>query len=295
MFVSVTRVHMRSWLSVPGFLIRSTRAARQAERSAGFVAGWVGDDSEGGFWTGTVWQTLEAMQAFRNGGVHLKTMPKQRLWCDEASFAHWEQAEPNAPDPETAYQRLAREGMVSKLAEPSARHKAGEKVGSTMPRPRRHLKPRAIHPSLLDPAVRDSIIARLRKLSPQSSRKWGRMTPHQAMCHLSDSFKGVAGSNPLSSAETFLNRTLVKWIALDTSMKWPPGVKTRPEVDQEIGGTKPVEFEADRRTLETLIEQFSRLTSNDLQPHPIFGRLTTAQWQRWGYRHVDHHLRQFGA
>lgn len=149
--------------------------------------------------------------------------------------------------------------------------------------------------SLLDPDVRNSVIARLKKLSPQSSRQWGRMTPHQAMCHLGDSFKGVAGPKPLSSAETFLNRTLVKWLALDTSIKWPPGVKTRPEVDQEIGGTRPVEFESDRRALETLIEQFSRLTSNELQPHPIFGRLTTEQWQRWGYRHVDHHLRQFGV
>jgi len=29
--------------------------------------------------------------------------------------------------------------------------------------------------------------------------------------------------------------------------------------------------------------------------HPLFGRLTTAEWGRWGYRHMDHHLRQFGV
>jgi hypothetical protein len=28
--------------------------------------------------------------------------------------------------------------------------------------------------------------------------------------------------------------------------------------------------------------------------HPIFGRMTEAEWMRWGYLHTDHHLRQFG-
>jgi hypothetical protein len=55
-----------------------------------------------------------------------------------------------------------------------------------------------------------------------------------------------------------------------------------------------VEFESDRRELESLIEQFAQRTAASLQPHPIFGRLTDSEWQRWGYRHMDHHLRQFG-
>ena len=31
------------------------------------------------------------------------------------------------------------------------------------------------------------------------------------------------------------------------------------------------------------------------QIHPLFGRMSEAAWLRWGYLHVDHHLRQFGA
>jgi Protein of unknown function (DUF1569). len=30
------------------------------------------------------------------------------------------------------------------------------------------------------------------------------------------------------------------------------------------------------------------------RPHYLFGPLTEAQWARWGWRHMDHHLRQFG-
>ena len=148
---------------------------------------------------------------------------------------------------------------------------------------------------LADAAARASLVARLQRLEPDSPRRWGRMTPHQAMCHLSDSFRSMMGTEPISSVSTLLNRTLVKWIALRAPMPWPHGVQTRPEVDQEIGGTRPVAFAADRHALEVLIEQFARRTGHDLQPHPIFGRLSTDEWQRWGYRHVDHHLRQFGV
>jgi len=78
-------------------------------------------------------------------------------------------------------------------------------------------------------------------------------------------------------------------------MKWPHGVKTMPEVDQEIGGTKPLEFVRDRDALEALMEQFAVKEGRELQPHPMFGPMTTPQWQRWGWLHMDHHLRQFGV
>jgi hypothetical protein len=121
------------------------------------------------------------------------------------------------------------------------------------------------------------------------------MTSHQAICHLSDSFRTMMSTEPISSVSTFFSKAVVKWVALRAPMQWPHGVKTRPEVDQEIGGTKPVEFAYDKRMLEALIEQFARRTSSDMQPHPVFGRMSTDEWQRWGYLHLDHHLRQFGA
>jgi hypothetical protein len=147
---------------------------------------------------------------------------------------------------------------------------------------------------LADSAARAAIVVRLHTLTSDSTRQWGRMTPHQAICHLSDSFRSVSGPRPIAVTGSVISRTVVKWIALHTPAKWPPGVKTRPEIDQEIGGTKPREFDGDRRELEALVEQFARKTSADLQQHPKFGRLSTPEWQTWGWRHFDHHLRQFG-
>ena len=149
--------------------------------------------------------------------------------------------------------------------------------------------------TLVDPAQRAALVARLQRLAPESPRQWGRITAHQAVCHLSDSFRSMMSPTAISSVATPFSRTVIKWIALHAPMTWPHGVKTRPEVDQEIGGTEPVDFAHDRRRLEALIEQFAARRDDDFQPHPMFGPLTTGEWQRWGWLHTDHHLRQFGV
>ena len=102
---------------------------------------------------------------------------------------------------------------------------------------------------------------------------------------------------PVSHATGLLQRTIVKWIALYLPLRWPGGrILTRPEIDQEVGGTKPGDFAGDVAELESLVELITAQTrSFDWPLHPIFGRMSDADWLRWGYLHMDHHLRQFGA
>lgn len=150
--------------------------------------------------------------------------------------------------------------------------------------------------SFLTLADKKEILERIRVIRPNSSRQWGRMTPHQMVCHLCDSFKFTLGEKENSSVSNLLTRTVVKWIALYAPLQWPHGAKTMPEMDQEIGGTPPVEFEQDRLSLLTLIERFTTLTDGTLPPpHPYFGDMSAFEWMRWGYLHCDHHLRQFGG
>jgi hypothetical protein len=77
-------------------------------------------------------------------------------------------------------------------------------------------------------------------------------------------------------------------------MKWPHGVKTMPEMEQGVGGTAPVEFLGDREKLVGLIARFCGAKVDGVV-HPIFGAMSEKDWQRWGYLHCDHHLRQFGV
>jgi hypothetical protein len=140
------------------------------------------------------------------------------------------------------------------------------------------------------------ILRRLRTVRPDSPRKWGRMNAHQMICHLTDAFRAVTGQKAASDVAHLLNRTVVKWIALYAPFDWPAGIATRPEVDQEVGGTKPSEFAADVAELEAFIALITaRPRTVAWHPHPIFGQLSDAAMLRWAYLHMDHHLRQFDA
>jgi len=150
------------------------------------------------------------------------------------------------------------------------------------------------HRSLRESANVDELVRRLATLTPDSRRQWGTMTSHQMVCHLSDAFLTVLGERAASSKETMLSRTVVKWIALQSKLPWPHGVPTMPEVDQKIGGTKPVEFERDRQQVLELLRRFVK-SDTRYGRHPGFGAMTRDEWLLWGYGHVDHHLRQFGV
>jgi hypothetical protein len=145
------------------------------------------------------------------------------------------------------------------------------------------------------PDDKAEITRRLKMVRPDSARGWGRMTAHQMVCHLSDAFRLVTHQKAASPATGLVQSTFIKWIALYTPLPWPAGVPTRPEMDQEFGGTKPGDFAADLAELEALLETVTSPASDYEWPvHPIFGRMSQAACLRWAYRHVDHHLRQFG-
>jgi Protein of unknown function (DUF1569) len=141
---------------------------------------------------------------------------------------------------------------------------------------------------------REDIVGRISALVPSDQRLWGKMSAHQMVCHLCDSYKFALGEKSVSMATGFLQRTLIKFVALRAPMKWPHGTPTRPEVEQGVGGTAPVEFEKDRDELLSTINRFCRRGPNLAIHHPFFGILTPQEWMRWGYLHADHHLRQFG-
>jgi hypothetical protein len=131
--VSVTRLHIRALRFLPMFLIHTLRSVRQVQRAPGYLGGWGSNEWPRGFWTATCWEDVASMRAFRNGEPHLTAMRKLLHWCDEASFAHWEQESPDLPDPAAAYRELAERGTLSKVANPSPRQRAGGTVGNKPP------------------------------------------------------------------------------------------------------------------------------------------------------------------
>jgi len=103
------------------------------------------------------------------------------------------------------------------------------------------------------------------------------------------------GQKPVADVSSLARRTLVKWMALYLPLQWRTGIVTVPEVDQELGGTRPVQFAADLKQAEALLMLVaSRAGRGGWPDHPVFGRMSEGDWLRWAYLHTDHHLRQFG-
>jgi hypothetical protein len=99
--------------------------------------------------------------------------------------------------------------------------------------------------TLMNSHDRNEILRRLVGVSPTSRPRWGAMSSDQMICHLSDSFRASLGEKNISSSTSLFKRTLFKWVALWVPISWPRGIKTRPEMDQKLGGTSPVAFASD--------------------------------------------------
>lgn len=150
--------------------------------------------------------------------------------------------------------------------------------------------------TLARPRDTAELLRRVRDVRPDNVGRWGRMTAHQMICHLCDASRMALGRKTVSDASGVAQRTIIKWLALYAPVTWRTGILTRPEIDQECGGTKPGDFRADVKDLEALVDLITTQTALvDGRVHPIFGRMSRAAWLRWAYLHMDHHLRQFGV
>lgn len=148
--------------------------------------------------------------------------------------------------------------------------------------------------TLLDTKDQTELTSRILAVKPDSARRWGKMSAHQMICHLTDAFATCLGDRPAKDKSTLFTRTILRFVGVTLPIPWPKGVPTMPEVDQERGGTPPAEFDADLRRLQTAMDAFVERMNPDSLRHPVFRKMSAAEWGRWAYRHVDHHARQFG-
>jgi len=142
---------------------------------------------------------------------------------------------------------------------------------------------------------RVELLRRIEELDPERQPIWGTMTVHQAICHLNDAFLAALGPRPVEPMGSWFHRTVMRFAAFTLPIPWPKGVPTHPQWDQTDGGTRPEDIRTDHERLVTLLGQFADTNGRGLDPHPIFRDLTRGEWGRWAWRHVDHHLRQFGV
>lgn len=145
-------------------------------------------------------------------------------------------------------------------------------------------------PTLIDPAEREALLQRLRRLQPSSQARWGTFVAPKMVCHLADSLRVGLGDTSAERVDTLPRRTLLKWLVIYSPLPVPRGkIQTAPEMLR----TGPATWAEDVAAVEELIARMG--TTPTTATHPFFGPLTHGGWCRLTWKHLDHHLRQFGC
>jgi hypothetical protein len=150
---------------------------------------------------------------------------------------------------------------------------------------------------LFDPAVVEEIRQRILRLDPASERQWGKMTVAQTLAHCSSSLQMATGDIKPKRAPFPANviGPLIKPLVFGEDKPMRRNSPSSPELFVE--DSAQCEFEGERARLIETIDSFANkgAAGCSQHPHPFFGRLKPRQWAILMYKHLDHHLRQFGV
>lgn len=139
----------------------------------------------------------------------------------------------------------------------------------------------------------ESIIARIRQLSPESQPCWGKMNAAQMFAHCS-AFQQIATGEAVHARS---------WLGLVVGQFAKPVFYNDKPLPQNMSTIPGIQI-ADERNFEDeqerLIQSLTAFQHNGAEkctrnPHPFFGKLSPEEWGKGIYKHLDHHLRQFGV
>ena len=147
-------------------------------------------------------------------------------------------------------------------------------------------------PSLFVQSDREAILARLARLRPDSARVWGKMDVQRMLAHSQQPLRVALGDLQLKRGLVGLLFGGMAKRKLLADKPWDQGMPTAPEF--KVAGSG--DFGREREALCALVRRFEGGSAVLTRAaHPFFGVLTVEQWDMLQSRHLDHHLRQFGA
>jgi hypothetical protein len=148
--------------------------------------------------------------------------------------------------------------------------------------------------NLFEPAASAEVKARLLQLRPDSARLWGTMNAARAVAHCSGGLEMALGDK---RPKRMLAGRLFGWIVKPLALGNDEPMRRNTPTVPEIVVADERELEDERRRLSGLIDRFAAAgpAGCTTHPHSFFGRLTPREWAVLMYKHLDHHLRQFGA
>ena len=138
------------------------------------------------------------------------------------------------------------------------------------------------------------ILDRINKLNESSEANWGKMNVSQMLKHCQGPLEVAIGSKQLNTKIGFMKKLIFK--AFKPTMYNDKPWKQHLPTARDYVVTEQHNFDAEKEQLKKVLDEFSVLkTKTNWPKHPFFGSFTTEQWGKLQYKHLDHHLTQFGV
>ncbi|RDW15826.1 hypothetical protein CWR48_19055 [Oceanobacillus arenosus] len=147
--------------------------------------------------------------------------------------------------------------------------------------------------NIFDHMYTAEVLKRIDKLSSNSQPEWGKMDVAQMLAHCS-AFQDIAMGNsfpPRSWLGIIVGRFARKIVYNDKTL--PHNMSTIPTI--LIADDREFDTEKEKLKQKIITFQNNGPEKCTTHPHPFFGKLTSEQWGKGIYKHLDHHLRQFGG
>ena len=145
--------------------------------------------------------------------------------------------------------------------------------------------------TLFDAHDREAILARLDQLAPDQRPIWGRFTAGEMICHVASGIRQGLGEVDLGPPRGPLTHWPLNWLGIHL-IPFPRNAAAAPEM---LGRPSAGSWTEDVAELRGAIHRFAgRGPSAAWPPSRVFGRISGRSWGVLQYKHLDHHLRQFG-
>ncbi|WP_347922620.1 DUF1569 domain-containing protein [Pontimicrobium sp. SW4] len=148
--------------------------------------------------------------------------------------------------------------------------------------------------SLFNADTHKEILERIEKLNENTSANWGKMSVGQMLTHCQKPLEVANGNLQLNTKIGFLKKLMFKFFKplMYNDKTWQKNLATV----KEFKITETKEFNQEKSKLVNVINEFSNIKDKSNWPkHPFFGNFNTEQWGQMQYKHLDHHLKQFGV
>ena len=147
--------------------------------------------------------------------------------------------------------------------------------------------------NLFEEASAMEIKARIEQLQPDSARQWGAMNAAQMLAHCSGWMEWAVGVK--TPPRSLLGRIVGKMAKRSILGEAPIRRNMPTEKSLIMQGER--DFATEQKRLVELVERFwaGGPEGCTKDPHCFFGRMTPMEWATVGYKHLDHHLKQFGV